>query len=112
ALSPLRMDLRRTPSGALVLDDSDNANPLSMEAALRALVSLDADRHLAVLGTMAELGDHADEAHAAIGRLAAELGVRAVALREPAYGLPVVDDVPSAAEWLAPLSRGDTVLVK
>ncbi len=112
ALSPLRMDLRRAPSGALVLDDSYNANPLSMEAALRALVSVDGDRHLAVLGVMAELGEHAAAEHAAIGRLALELGVDAVALVEPAYGLPVVADIDAAEAWVGHLAPGDVLLVK
>lgn len=112
ALSPLRMDLRRTPAGALVLDDSYNANPLSMEAALRALVSLDGDRHRAVLGVMAELGEHAAAEHAAIGKLVLELGVDAVALAEPAYGLPVVDDIDAAAAWVGPMPPGEVLLVK
>src|SRR5690606_10331667 len=55
-LSPWRMELGRAPSGALVLNDAYNANPLSMAAALRSLAGLPARRRVAVLGTMAELG--------------------------------------------------------
>ena len=55
-LSPWRMDLQRTARGVLVLNDAYNANPTSMEAALRALARLPARRRIAVVGVMAELG--------------------------------------------------------
>jgi UDP-N-acetylmuramoyl-tripeptide--D-alanyl-D-alanine ligase len=61
---------------------------------------------------MAELGDHAAEAHAAIGKLVLELGVDAVALAEPGYGLPVVDDLDAAAAWVGPMAPGEVLLVK
>ena len=63
-MSPWRMDLRRTASGAVVLNDAYNAGPASMEAALRALAHLDARRRIAVLGRMAELGAHGGRARA------------------------------------------------
>ena len=65
------MDLRRAPSGALVLDDSYNANPTSMAAALDALAALPARRRVAVLGVMAELGAGSAAAHREIGARAA-----------------------------------------
>jgi UDP-N-acetylmuramoyl-tripeptide--D-alanyl-D-alanine ligase len=55
-LSPGRMQLERTPSGALLLDDAYNASPASMTEALRSLARLPAQRRVAVLGAMAELG--------------------------------------------------------
>lgn len=58
-------------SGALVLDDSYNANPLSVEMAFRALFQLKAKRRILVLGDMLELGDFAEELHYQIGKLAA-----------------------------------------
>jgi UDP-N-acetylmuramoyl-tripeptide--D-alanyl-D-alanine ligase len=112
ALSPWRMDLRRTAAGALVLNDAYNANPISMAAALRSLAALDATRRVAVLGTMAELGDVAEAEHAAIAALAAELGIRVVALAEPRYGGEQVADVDAAAATLGSLAEGDAVLVK
>jgi UDP-N-acetylmuramoyl-tripeptide--D-alanyl-D-alanine ligase len=112
ALSPWRMDLRRTPSGVLVLNDAYNANPISMAAALRSLAALDARRRVAVLGTMAELGDVAEAEHAAVAALAAELGVRVVALAEPRYGGEQVPDVEAAVAALGELGDGDAVLVK
>ena len=123
-ISPWRMSLSTSPSGLLVLNDSYNANPTSMEAALQALAQLPARRHLAVLGTMAELGEYHDPEHRRIAELAGELGVKAIAVAEPAYGL---DLVPDSASALAALSRlegdsagdsadnlgeGDAVLVK
>src|SRR4051794_446125 len=72
-LSPWRMQLERSPSGALILNDAYNANPLSTEAALRALAGLPAQRHTAVLGIMAELGDVGPSEHARMAALADDL---------------------------------------
>ena len=111
-LSPWRMDLRRTRSGALVLNDAYNANPISMAAALGSLAALDAGRRIAVLGTMAELGSVAEAEHRAVAALAAELGIRVIALAEPRYGAEQVPDVEAAAHALGTLDAGDAVLVK
>ena len=115
-ISPWRMSLSTSPSGVLVLNDSYNANPASMEAALKALVQLPARRHLAVLGTMAELGKYHDPEHRRIAKLAEELGVKAIAVAEPAYGLELVSDPASALTALGDLAgnlgEGDAVLVK
>ena len=54
--SPWRMEMHRSPSGGWVINDAYNANPTSMRAALEALAELPAQRRLAVLGPMAELG--------------------------------------------------------
>ncbi len=80
ALSPWRMELGVTPRGARVLNDAYNANPTSMLAALDALADLPAERHTAVLGPMAELGDHAESEHLRVADRAAELGIRLVAV--------------------------------
>lgn len=112
ALSRWRMDLTRTPSGAVVLNDAYNANPTSMAAALEALARLDARRRVAVLGVMAELGPDSDAEHARIGALAAALGVRVVAVGTPAYGAETVDDVDDALAALGEVGDGDVVLVK
>jgi UDP-N-acetylmuramoyl-tripeptide--D-alanyl-D-alanine ligase len=108
-LSPWRMELQRTPGGAWVLNDSYNANPTSMEAALRSLVALPARRHIAVLGLMAELGDGAADAHRQIADLAADLGVDVVAVGTDLYGSDPVSD-PLAA--MGSIGEGDAVLVK
>lgn len=110
--SPWRMDLRRAPSGAQVLNDSYNAGPASMAAALRALVSLPARRHVAVVGLMAELGDTAPEEHRRIAALAGELGVELVAVGTDLYGVEPVADTDAAVQALGELGDGDAVLVK
>jgi UDP-N-acetylmuramoyl-tripeptide--D-alanyl-D-alanine ligase len=111
-LSPWRMELTTAPDGALVLNDAYNANPTSVAAALESLAALPAERRIAVLGVMAELGDGADEAHAAIGALARRLGIRLVAVAAPAYGGEDVASVEEAVDRLEPLGHGDAVLVK
>jgi UDP-N-acetylmuramoyl-tripeptide--D-alanyl-D-alanine ligase len=63
-------------NGVRVLDDAYNANADSMLAALKTLQDLPCKgRRLAVLGDMAELGQHSEAAHEEVGRRAAELGV-------------------------------------
>ena len=111
-LSPNRMDLVRTASGARILNDSYNANPLSTAGALRALTHLPAERRIAVLGLMAELGEESDDEHAAIGRLAAELDVRLIAFDTPEYGGEHVSDIDEAVAAIGEIGDGDAVLVK
>jgi UDP-N-acetylmuramoyl-tripeptide--D-alanyl-D-alanine ligase len=111
-LSPWRMELATAPDGALVLNDAYNANPTSVAAALESLVALPAERRIAVLGVMAELGPTSDDDHAAIGALAAKLGIRLVAVDAPAYGGEPVGSVEEALDLLEPLGPGDAVLVK
>lgn len=65
--------------GITFLDDSYNANPDSMRAGLRTLTSLGgAGRHIAVLGRMGELGEHAVKEHRSLGQFAADLNLGAV----------------------------------
>ena len=71
-----RMEPVALPRNIIVINDTYNANPQSMEVALRGLASLrGGSRGVAVLGDMGELGESADEAHRAAGRLVAELGL-------------------------------------
>ena len=71
------MELQDRPDGVTVINDSYNANPDSMRAALSALAELGRGgrRTWAVLGDMLELGDTAADEHEAIGRFAAQIGV-------------------------------------
>jgi len=64
------------PGDLLVLDDAYNANPQSLENALRLLASLgEGGRSIAVLGDMGELGAASEGAHREVGRLVAGLGI-------------------------------------
>jgi UDP-N-acetylmuramoyl-tripeptide--D-alanyl-D-alanine ligase len=113
-VSPWRMEVRRAPSGAVIINDAYNANPASTEAALRSLEALPARRRIAVLGVMAELGDAGPAEHQRMASLAGELGIEVIAVDAPDYGVPVVHGVVDALEALAALSvgAGDAVLVK
>lgn len=116
-LSAMRMDLVTAPSGCRVLDDSYNANPTSMAAALHAVAELPANRRFAVLGTMAELGPDAAQRHHDIGVLARELEIAVVTVDEPRYGIVGDDAVADPAAALARLRAlgvgdGDVVVVK
>ncbi|MGW8161740.1 MAG: UDP-N-acetylmuramoyl-tripeptide--D-alanyl-D-alanine ligase, partial [Desulfobulbales bacterium] len=70
-----RLQIVELPGGINVLNDSYNANPSSMAAALLTVSDFGRDcRRVAALGDMLELGDSASEAHRRIGSLAAKLG--------------------------------------
>lgn len=127
AKSHWRMELLDAPGGLLVVNDSYNANPDSMAAALRATAGMrrSGGRLLAVLGDMLELGPEADEAHHRVGELAGSLGfdelivvgdhAEALAAGARAHGsaVRVVGSTSAAAEVAATLARAaDVVLVK
>jgi UDP-N-acetylmuramoyl-tripeptide--D-alanyl-D-alanine ligase len=70
-----RLERRELTDGVVLIDDSYNANPQSMEVALRLLAASGSGRRIAVLGDMGELGEAADKAHREAGRLVATLGI-------------------------------------
>ncbi|MDI6732297.1 MAG: UDP-N-acetylmuramoyl-tripeptide--D-alanyl-D-alanine ligase [Candidatus Margulisbacteria bacterium] len=72
--SSKRMDIFDHPKGFRIINDTYNANPQSMEAALKVL-SIHQARKIAVLGNMFELGKSAIPAHHRIGKLARKLGI-------------------------------------
>ncbi|MFI5043354.1 MAG: UDP-N-acetylmuramoyl-tripeptide--D-alanyl-D-alanine ligase [Acidimicrobiales bacterium] len=111
-MSSWRMELLRSAAGGTVLNDAYNAGPASMAAALRSLSALPADRRIAVLGVMAELGASAPEEHAAVAELAADLGVEVIAVGTDLYGVEAVDDPDSAVARLGEVGPGVAVLVK
>ncbi len=73
--SSLRGQIVELDGGVTVVNDCYNANPMSMRAALDHLAATPAERRIALLGTMAELGPDGDEYHREIGRRAGELGL-------------------------------------
>ncbi len=120
----------RDHQGITVIADCYNANPASMQAALEMLGSLrqGGRKLIAVVGDMLELGEAGPEAHRAVGRTAAVLGIDllvtvgplAVHAAEGALGAGMAKDqvveagtTSRAAEVLRARARpGDTVLVK
>ncbi len=72
-----RMAVHALPSGAVLIDDTYNANPESMRAALNELARRPG-RRVAVLGDMGELGAYSEAEHAALGEFAARLPVDAL----------------------------------
>lgn len=73
--SEMRMEIVPLGEGVRVLNDAYNASPLSMRAALDTFSSLSAERKVAVLGDMLELGAYSKEAHREAGRQAAATGL-------------------------------------
>lgn len=109
-------------NGLQVISDVYNANPVSMEEAIKELVRLKKERAIAVLGDMLELGSYAEEAHRRLGRLLSGLLIDIFIAVGPLMSLAAsefsgsVYTVPSAIEARECLKsicrKGDTVLVK
>ncbi|HHW02994.1 MAG TPA: UDP-N-acetylmuramoyl-tripeptide--D-alanyl-D-alanine ligase [Thermoanaerobacterales bacterium] len=71
--SKMRMEYKKSRTGAIIIDDAYNASPDSMKAALDMLAeSGKGKRKAAILGDMRELGDYAKTAHRDVGRYAAD----------------------------------------
>ena len=107
-VSPMRMQLVRSASGGVIVEDCYNANPTSMRAALAALADLPATRRVALLGLMAEISDSPAE-HRAIRAEAERLGIEVLPVGTDLYGIAPIDD-PVAA--IGALAEGDALLVK
>lgn len=71
---PGRLQWRAAEAGGWIIDDSYNANPSSLQAAIDVLEALGGRRFL-VLGEMGELGNYSREAHVEAGRYARAHGV-------------------------------------
>ena len=123
-LTKARLQIREI-NGVQFIDDSYNANPDSMKAALRTLMELDADgKRVAVLGRMLELGAESERGHREVGEAAATLGIDhlisiaedTIAVAAEKAGLEnsaVAKDASEAAEMLSEIvGPGDLVLIK
>ncbi len=125
--SPHRGEFRRHSSGALLYDDSYNANPSSLTAALDTLAGFAATRRIAVLGDMRELGEDEDIWHRELGRYASErvdrlvcvgdlaryYGEEAVVCGFPRTAVDYAGSPEEAARLLDGILReGDVVLLK
>jgi UDP-N-acetylmuramoyl-tripeptide--D-alanyl-D-alanine ligase len=122
----LRLAAIRTESGALLLDDTYNASPESMLAALNLISELDGNK-VAVLGDMLELGQYEKQGHEMVGVRAAEVadrlvtvGVRghiiAAAARRAGLASARITEFENHEEAIAhlrkSLTQNDVVLVK
>lgn len=122
-----RMKLITGVKNTLILDDSYNASPISMRAALETLKALPAKRRVAVLADMLEIGKYATEAHQAIGELSAKIvdhlfciGPRARFIADSARqagldskSIQIFDTSESAKKMIEKeIKQGDLILVK
>lgn len=107
-VSEMRMQLGRTIGGALLVNDAYNANPTSMRAAVDALVAMQADRRVAVLGMMAELED-SESHHREIAHYVESRGVELWPVGTDLYGTAPLSD---AVARIAELGPHDAVLLK
>lgn len=122
-----RLVLKHPDGGQFtVIDESYNANPASMRAALQLLAATPADggRHIAVLGDMLELGTHSAKLHKELAGPIAEAGVDRLFLAGPEIRI-LADNLPEQVEGtyredadsLAPLLTeavrpGDVIMIK
>jgi UDP-N-acetylmuramoyl-tripeptide--D-alanyl-D-alanine ligase len=94
---PGRLQFKQSKSGAWLIDDSYNANPSSVRAAIEVLASLSGRKWL-VLGDMGELGSFAAEAHADIGEFARAQGIERLYATGPLMQR-AVDSFGAGARW-------------
>ena len=126
---PARMEIHCLKNGAFLIDDSYNANPLSVREALMTLRNLRGEHNgIVILGDMLELGARAEELHEEIGGLIAATGVETLFLRGAFSGATSAGAVkkgfpvsriffPSTPEEIfnglsSFLKKGDWILVK
>jgi UDP-N-acetylmuramoyl-tripeptide--D-alanyl-D-alanine ligase len=116
-----RLQLKAGTRGSWIIDDSYNANPSSVRAAMEVLRSLSGTTWL-VLGDMAELGESSQDSHAHIGSYARDCGIKRL-FAMGALSSRAVETFGSGGEWFADadslarrlqaeLSPGVTVLIK
>ncbi len=67
----MRLNIFTSPEGVKVINDTYNASPDSMKAALEVLNEIAEGRKIAVLGDMLEMGDYTEEGHRLVGAYAA-----------------------------------------
>jgi UDP-N-acetylmuramoyl-tripeptide--D-alanyl-D-alanine ligase len=81
-LPPMRFAIRRLQNGGFIVFDAYNANPASMEAAIRAFLDLtkEHNKKVLILGDMLELGPKAKTYHSQLGRFVASLRLKTYAI--------------------------------
>src|SRR6204780_5826665 len=94
-----RVQLKAGPRGSWIRDDSYNANPSSVRAAMEVLRTLSGVTWL-VLGDMAELGESSQDSHAHIGSYARDCGIKRL-FAMGALSSRAVETFGSGGEWFA-----------
>ncbi|MEX0931297.1 MAG: UDP-N-acetylmuramoyl-tripeptide--D-alanyl-D-alanine ligase [Candidatus Paceibacterota bacterium] len=126
ALVPGRMRILEGIRNMTIIDDSYNASPLAMSAALETLKDMPAKRRIALLGHMAELGVYSEKEHAKVGEMVSDVadlvltsgslaeGIADVVRRRKGTGAVVSFSGPeNAAQYIATkVKPGDVILVK
>jgi UDP-N-acetylmuramoyl-tripeptide--D-alanyl-D-alanine ligase len=118
-----RLSFRKNEKAGLeIIDDTYNASPEAMRAAIDQLMAVPAERRVAILGDMFELGESSEQIHENIGKYAAEKGVDLVlgvgelgsliAASAGERGIAFTDKTKLEKELGTYIRPGDTVLVK
>lgn len=113
-----RLNVIAGKNGSIIIDDCYNANPLSMNAALKVLEELPkkGGRKIAVLGDMLEIGSITNEAHIVIGKSAKNIADNVISVGDLAKLYKAnkhFDTADQAGEYLLNESRkNDIILVK
>lgn len=126
--SPLRMEIKKLVGGITLINDTYNANPLSMERALETLSKIEGSRRVAILGDMLELGEIGVQEHHHLGRRVFEMGIHLLITtgtlgqqiaegalesgmdRERVYYCPEREGLFTSVQRI--LTKGDVVLLK
>ncbi|MGM0420717.1 MAG: UDP-N-acetylmuramoyl-tripeptide--D-alanyl-D-alanine ligase [Bacillota bacterium] len=123
----LRQEIRKM-DGIKIINDTYNANPLSMKAGIDSLKAMDSNRRIAVLGAMLELGPIEDAAHkeigkylhrqnidvlVAVGEIGETIAQGAAMAGMPEQNIYIYQNNEDAASFLNKvMTSGDTILVK
>jgi len=99
--------------------DAYNANPSSMEVALKSLVEMKSTKRIAILGDMLELGEHSIQEHRAIIRKAQKMPVDLIVLVGPIFGSIRIKDsriiyfetAKEAKTWFSDYDMNNSVLL-
>ncbi len=124
---PGRLSLVEGVNDSIIIDDTYNASPVAMEAALKVLNEINSKRKIAVLGDMLELGKYTEEEHRNIGKsivgiadILIVVGPRAKFIAETALdnkfhkkNLYFFDSSRTVAKFLdGMVEKGDLILIK
>lgn len=124
---PGRLKLIKGIKNTYILDDTYNASPVAVHAALDAMRDMPSARKIVVLGDMMELGKHTTLAHKEAGKIASEIcdllfvvGLRSKFIKEGAvengFNLENIfefsDSISAGAELQNQIKKGDLILIK